>query len=94
MLGRDGGFVAGHSRGHVPKERFAQVLQDVYLCSEDGGRKMDIGTFVSGELDTPVGRVVMSEWKGYVFGILAEPTVKKEEIQGAVDKFVAFLSVG
>jgi thioredoxin-like negative regulator of GroEL len=94
VLGRDGGFVAGHTRGHVPKERFAQVLQDVYLCSEDGGRKMDIGTFVSGELDTPVGRVVMSEWKGYVFGILAEPTVKKEEIQGAVDKFVAFLSVG
>ena len=94
VLGRDGGFVAGHTRGHVPKERFAQVLQDVYLCSEDGGRKMDIGTFVSGELDTPVGRVEMSEWKGYVFGILTEPTVKKEEVQKAVDKFVAFLSVG
>jgi thioredoxin-like negative regulator of GroEL len=94
VLGRDGGFVAGHTRGHVPKERFAQVLQDVYLCSEDGGRKMDIGTFVSGELDTPMGRVEISEWKGYVFGILTELTVKKEEVKKAVDKFVAFLSVG
>ncbi len=94
VLGRDGGFVAGHTRGLVPKERFAQVLQDVYLCSEDGARKMDIGTFVSGELDTPVGRVSISEWKGYVFGVMVEPGTRKEDVQAAVDKFVAFLSVG
>ena len=94
VLGRDGAVVAAHTRGMVPKESFAQFLQDVYLCSEDGSRKMDIGTFVSGELDTPVGRVGMTEWKGYLFGILADQPAKKEDLDAAVEKFVSFLSVG
>jgi predicted regulator of Ras-like GTPase activity (Roadblock/LC7/MglB family) len=94
VLGRDGALVAAHTRGMVPKERFAQFLQDVYLVSEDGARKMDIGTFVNGELETPVGRVAMTEWKGYVFGILADQPARKEDLAHAVEKFVSFLSVG
>jgi tetratricopeptide (TPR) repeat protein len=94
VLGRDGAVVAAHTRGMVPKERFAQFLQDVYLVSEEGARKMDIGTFVNGELDTPIGRVAMSEWKGYVFGILADQPARKEDVAHAVEKFISFLSVG
>jgi len=94
VLTREGACVASHTRGMVSKERFTQFLQSVYQCSEDASRKMDIGTFVSGELDTPVGKVAMAEWKGYILGLLADPPAKKEDLNAAVDKFVSFLSVG
>ena len=55
---------------------------------------MDIGTFVSGELDTSVGRLAMAEWKGYIVGILADQPAKKEDLNAAVEKFVSLLSVG
>jgi predicted regulator of Ras-like GTPase activity (Roadblock/LC7/MglB family) len=94
VLTRDGHPHASHTRGMVPKDRFSKFLQDVYGCSEDASRKMDIGTFVSGELDTSLGRVAMAEWKGYVFGILADAPAKKEDLNAAVEKFVSLLSVG
>jgi len=47
VLTRDGQQYASHTRGMVPKERFTKFLQDIYQCSEDASRKMDIGTFVS-----------------------------------------------
>lgn len=94
VLSRDGQVVASHTRGIVPKERFTQFLQDIYQCSEDASRKMDIGTFVSGELDTSVGRVGMAEWKGFIVGILADQPAKREDLNTAVEKFVSFLSVG
>jgi hypothetical protein len=55
---------------------------------------MDIGTFVSGEMDTSVGRLAMAEWKGYIVGILADQPAKKEDLNAAVEKFVSLLSVG
>ncbi|RPH48497.1 MAG: hypothetical protein EHM91_04250 [Planctomycetota bacterium] len=94
VLTRDGNPHASHTRGMVPKDRFSKFLQDVFVCSEDASRKMDIGTFVSGELDTSLGRVAMAEWKGYVFGILADAPAKKEDLNAAVEKFVSLLSVG
>lgn len=94
VLTRDGAVVASHTRGMVSKERFARFLQDVYLCSEDASRKMDIGTFVSGELDTTIGRVGIAEWKQYIVGILADQPAKKEDLDAAIEKFVSFLSVG
>lgn len=94
VLTRDGQQYASHSRGMVSKERFAKFLQDIFGCSEDASRKMDIGTFVSGELDTSLGRVAMAEWKGYVMGILADAPAKKEDLNAAVEKFVSLLSVG
>jgi len=78
----------------VSRERFAKFLQDIFGCSEDASRKMDIGTFVSGELDTSLGRVAMAEWKGYVMGILADAPAKKEDLNAAVERFVSLLSVG
>jgi hypothetical protein len=94
VLTRDGQQYASHSRGMVSRERFAKFLQDIFGCSEDASRKMDIGTFVSGELDTSLGRVAMAEWKGYVMGILADAPAKKEDLNAAVEKFVSLLSVG
>jgi tetratricopeptide (TPR) repeat protein len=94
VLSRDGACVAAHTRGMVPREKFTTFLQDIYQCSEDASRKMDIGSFVSGELDTSVGRVAMAEWKGFIVGILADQPAKKEDLAAAVEKFVSFLSVG
>jgi hypothetical protein len=86
--------VSAHTRGLVPKEQFTRFLQDIYQVSEDASRKMDIGTFVSGELDTSIGRVGMAEWKGFIVGILADQPAKKEDLDHAIEKFVSFLSVG
>jgi tetratricopeptide (TPR) repeat protein len=94
VLTRDGACVAAHSRGMVPRESFAQFVQDVYLCSEDSSRKMDIGTFVNGEFETGVGRVALAEWKGYILGILADQPAQKKDVDAAVEKFVTFISVG
>jgi tetratricopeptide (TPR) repeat protein len=94
VLTRDGACVSAHTRGLVPKEQFTRFLQDIYQVSEDASRKMDIGTFVSGELDTSIGRVGMAEWKGFIVGILADQPAKKEDLDHAIEKFVSFLSVG
>ncbi len=94
VLSRDGACVAAHSRGMVPRELFAQFVQDVYLCSEDASRKMDIGTFVNGEFETPAGRVALAEWKGYILGLLADQPAQKKDVDAAVEKFVTFISVG
>ncbi len=94
VLLRDGTCAAAHTRGMVPKEQFTRFLQEAYACSEDASRKMDIGTFVSGELDTSLGRVALAEWKGYLMGILADQPAKKEDLDAAVQKFESFLSVG
>jgi tetratricopeptide (TPR) repeat protein len=94
VLARDGSCVASHTRGMVPREQFTTFLQDIYQCSEDASRKMDIGSFTSGELDTSVGRVAMTEWKGFILGVLADHPAKKEDLAAAVEKFVSFLSVG
>jgi len=94
VLTRDGQQYASHTRGMVPKEHFTKFLQEIYQCSEDASRRMDIGTFVSGELDTSVGRMAMAEWKGYIVGILADQPAKKEDLNTAVEKFVSLLSVG
>src|SRR6185503_17868491 len=94
ILTRGGEQYASHTRGMVPKDRFTKFLQDIYGCSENASRKMDIGTFVSGELDTSLGRVAMAEWKGFVMGILADAPAKKEDLNAAVERFVSLLSVG
>jgi tetratricopeptide (TPR) repeat protein len=94
VLTRDGPAVRVPQPGMVSPERFAKFMQDIFGCSEDASRKMDIGTFVSGELDTSLGRVAMAEWKGYVMGILADAPAKKEDLNAAVEKFVSLLSVG
>jgi tetratricopeptide (TPR) repeat protein len=94
IINREGACVAAHTRGMVSKEQFTRFLQEAYLCSEDASRKMDIGTFVSGELDTSLGRVALAEWKGYLIGILADQPAKKEDLDAAVQKFESFLSVG
>lgn len=91
---RDGRCMGSHTRGMVGRERFVRVLQEVYHCCEDASKRMDIGTFVSDEIETSVGRVVMTDWKGHVFGILADVPAKKEDLNQAVEKFIAFLSVG
>jgi tetratricopeptide (TPR) repeat protein/predicted regulator of Ras-like GTPase activity (Roadblock/LC7/MglB family) len=94
VLTRDGSVVASHTRGMVAKDRFSRFLQDIYQVSEDASRKMDIGTFVSGELETSIGRVATAEWKGFLMGILADHPAKKEDLDHAVEKFVSFISVG
>jgi tetratricopeptide (TPR) repeat protein len=94
VLSRDGNCVAAHTRGMIPKDHFTRFLQDIYQCSEEASHKMDIGTFVSGEMDTSVGRVGMAEWKGVIVGILADQSARKEDLSAAVEKFVSFLSVG
>lgn len=94
VLTRDGACVAAHTRGMVPRERFARLVQEIYQCSEEASRKMDIGTFVSGEIESSAGRMVIAEWKNFIVGILAEPPAKKEDLDGAVEKFMSFLSVG
>lgn len=76
------------------REKFTAFLQEIYHCSEDASKKMDIGSFTSGEMDTSVGRVAMAEWKGFILGILADHPAKKEDLSSAVEKFVSFLSVG
>ena len=94
VLARDRSCMAAHSRGMVPVEEFTRFIQATYLCSAEAAHKMDIGGFVSGELELSIGRVAMMEWKQYVIGILADHPAKKEDLDGAVERFVSFLSVG
>ncbi len=94
VLTRDGACVAAHTRGMVSRERFTRLVQEIYQCSEEASRKMDIGTFVNGEIETSIGRVVIAEWKAFIIGLLADQPAKKEDLDAAVEKFVSFLSVG
>ena len=74
-------------------EEFNRFVEATHQCSDDAAHKMDIGSFVSGELETSIGRVAMMECKNYIIGILADQPAKKEDLDAAVDKFVSFLSV-
>ncbi len=94
VLSPAGERIAAHSRGVVPVEQFIQFIKGAYQCSEEGARKMDIGSFVSGELETSIGRVAIAEWKSFIIGILADQPAKKEDLDRAVERFVSFLSVG
>ncbi|MBI2933799.1 MAG: tetratricopeptide repeat protein [Planctomycetes bacterium] len=92
VVAKGGELLASHSRGLVPSEKFVYLLQRIYQCAEDSSKRMDIGTFINGEIECSLGKVVVSEWKNLVLGILADRPAKREDFRRAIDKFQAFAS--
>lgn len=93
VLALDGSFVAGHTRGDVPRDRFVRVAQAMLANALDSSKKMDTGAFVSSEVETPIGRIVMAVWKNLVLAILADAPAKKEDLDEAKERFVGFAVV-
>ncbi len=93
VLTEDGSCLAAHSRGLVSKENFTRLIRDISQCCMEASRRMDIGVFTDGEIETSVGRMALAEGKGFIVGILAAPPAKKADLQGAVDKVISFLMV-
>lgn len=92
VVTREGQVVAAHSAGQIERDRFASLVQQILTCCEEGSKRMDIGSFVNAEIETSVGRVSIAEWKNFIIGILADAPAKKGDVDGAIEKFIHFLS--
>lgn len=92
VITREGTAVASHSAGQVAKERFSRLVQAILRCCEDAAKRMDMGAFVNGEIETSVGRVSIAEWKNFIIGILADAPAKKTDVDAAIEKFISFVS--
>ena len=68
---------------------FAELVHSVYSASEEAANRMDIGSFVNGEIDTPRGTLSISESGGLVLGILAGAPAKMELLRKAAEEFVS-----
>ncbi|MBI4566112.1 MAG: tetratricopeptide repeat protein [Planctomycetes bacterium] len=89
---KDGVLFAGHTRGLVPLDKFVALTQCVYRSADAASHKMDIGSFVDGELETSLGKVKLLEWKQLVLGILADRPAKQEDFDRALEKFQSFIA--
>lgn len=92
VIQKNGELLASHSRGLVPSDKFVFLLQSIYRCAEESSKRMDIGAFVNGDIDCSLGKVVVSEWKNLVLGILADRPAKEDDFRRAIDKFQSFVS--
>jgi lipopolysaccharide biosynthesis regulator YciM/predicted regulator of Ras-like GTPase activity (Roadblock/LC7/MglB family) len=92
VTGKDGKLVAGHTRGMVPLDKFVNLLQHITRSAENASHKMDIGSFVDGDLETSLGIVKIADWKGLVLGILADRPAKQEDFSRSMEKFQSFMS--
>jgi hypothetical protein len=54
--------------------------------------KMDIGSFVDGDLETSLGNVKIADWKGLVLGILADRPARQEDFSRSIEKFQSFMA--
>lgn len=68
---------------------FAELVHSVYSASEEASNRMDIGSFVNGEIDTPRGTLTVSESGGLVLGILAGDPAKMELLRKAAEEFAS-----
>ena len=92
VIAKDGKLVAGHTRGMVPQDKFYNLLQSIFRSAENASHKMDIGSFVDGDLETSLGNVRIADWKGLVIGILADRPAKQEDFSRSVEKFQSFMA--
>lgn len=68
---------------------FGQLVHAIYLACEESSHRMDIGSFVSGEIDTPRGTIEVAEGGHLVLGILAGEPAKTAQLRKATEEFAA-----
>lgn len=71
---------------------FGPLVHEVYKASETASNRMDIGSFVSGEIDTPHGTLAVSECGNLILGILAGNPARRTELSKALEDFVSLAS--
>jgi predicted regulator of Ras-like GTPase activity (Roadblock/LC7/MglB family)/Tfp pilus assembly protein PilF len=71
------------------QEGFIELIRSVYEASESASHRMDIGSFVNGEIDTPRGTLSVSESNELVLGILAGEPAKATQLRRAAEEFTA-----
>jgi len=89
---KDGTLLAGHSRGVVALDKFVNLIQSIFGSADSASRKMDIGSFLDGDLETSLGNVKLTDWKGFVLGILADRPAKQEDFSRSIEKFQSFMA--
>lgn len=92
VIMKDGTLMAGHTRGMVALDKFVNLLQNIFRSADSASRKMDIGSFIDGDLETSLGTVKLTDWKGFVLGILADRPAKQEDFARSMEKFQSFMS--
>lgn len=92
VITRDGQKLT-HSRGMVEQEKFGALIEGIWRSSEDASRRMDIGSFVNGEIETSIGKVLITDLKSVVFGILAGPPAKTRDLKAAAERLTSLLAV-
>ncbi len=93
VLTQDGQLIAVHSQSEVGKEKFASITQQIMSSVLNSSKMMDLGSFVGGEIETRIGRIVLASWKNAVLAFLVGSTTKKEDLTAAVDRFIGFAAV-
>ncbi len=93
VLTQDGQLIAAHSQSEVEKETFASITQQIMSSVLNSSKMMDLGSFVGGEIETRIGRIVLASWKNAVLAFLVGGTTKKEDLTAAVDRFIGFAAV-
>lgn len=89
VVDRDGKPLLVRAPTKETEAAFAQALHAIYRSSERASRRMDIGRFVTGEADLPGGTLVLTECRGFVFGVQAQAPARKQDLLDAIERFVA-----
>lgn len=89
VVGSDGSIVGARGASIEDGEKFAAAVGRISRGVGDYAARMEIGSFVSGELKIDGDRqVTLASCRGYSFGFLSQGS-KRGEIADAVERFVA-----
>lgn len=89
IINAEGEPIALNCRQKDLEPGFNEMIHSVYTASEQASHRMDIGSFVNGEIDTPSGTLSISESGGLVLGILAGEPAKMNQLRKAAEEFAA-----
>jgi tetratricopeptide (TPR) repeat protein len=88
----DGSILAKDSAGGLLGDTMAEALQKIFLAATDSSKRLDIGGFVRGVLECPMGRFHIVHWKNIVIAALTHSDAKKDEVEREMDEIIDALA--
>lgn len=80
IITRQGKVIVDYSRGSTSKEQFSKAIYNIYKTAEESSGRMDIGSFLNGEIEISNGRIYIRESRSFILGALFALSSKKNEI--------------
>ncbi len=92
VLDARGRVVAGHTTGKVSEEAVGLTAQAISSISQEASKRMDIGAFQRGEIETPAGTFNLVGFRNLILGVGSAQTAKRDDVNAAIDSFMDSVS--